>query len=140
MKTILKAILLITFLAGCSRHDDDNSPVTPTPTPAPTGSTYFIEGKVNNVMHHSEYICPNTGCDMVNGNYDEFMQSIAMMRTTSATDPIGWSIHISDVDLNNWQVPDTLDGTWFTGFEHLDLSYYSGTWDSDHNYLVDVAI
>ena len=135
MKKILTLSILALLFFACKKNN------TTTPTPMPTiTSSYYIEGKVDGVMHHSEYICPYNGCTETTGYYDEFMQMITMQRQTSATNSIGWNIRISDVTLDSWVVPDTLDGTWFTGNEHLDLSYYSGTWDSDHNFLVDNVV
>jgi hypothetical protein len=130
------AIFLSVFsIISCQDNDDPAPTPTPTPTPAPT---YFIEGKVNGIMHRAEYVC--SGCGPATGNYDAFMNWITMQRTMSATDQIGWDIHIMDVTLDSWHVPDTLNATAITGNEQLNLSYYKGPWQSDNNYLVDGTV
>jgi hypothetical protein len=138
MKRLLICLpVLISLFSSCKK---DNTNQTPAPSPSSTGNTYFIEGKVNGVMHHSEYRCQYSGCDMVTGNYDSFMNAIQMQRTTSATSDIGWDIHIDQVTLDSWTIPDTLDASYPSGQPHLDLSYYSGTWQSDNNWLVDGVV
>ena len=122
MKKLLaiSALFAVSLFAACSSSDDDAATPTPTPTPSP----YFIEGKIDGVMYHADYVCPYTGCAMSTGNFDEFMEWITMQRTMSATNPIGWDILITQVKLDSWTVPDTLDASSFFDNENLQLSFY----------------
>lgn len=140
MKNFTRLILFfitITF-AGCSSSDDNNP--TPAPTPPPTPSPYFIEGKVDGIMYRSQYTCGYAGCAQTAGNYSAFMERITMQRTMAAANPIGWNIIISQVLLDSWSIPDTLDASDYFSEEHLDLSFYTGNWESDNNYLVDGVV
>ena len=134
---LIISIFLSLLVFSCKKDDDD--PVTPT-APTPTATIYFIEGIVDGVTIRAEYVCPYNGCEMNAGNYSSFMQWLTMQRTMSGSDDRGWSILVSDLMLDSWVLPDTLDASGLFDQENLDLSYYSGTWSSDNNYLVDGVV
>ena len=123
-------MLISISLFSC--HNNDNNQV-------PTPPTYYIEGKVDGVMHRAEYICPYTGCESSSANYNHFMSSVSMQRTTSATNSIGWMISVYDVNLDTWQVPDTMMAGDFNA-EYFDFFYYRGPWESDNLFESDNVV
>lgn len=134
-KIILSFTIVLALFTACKKSSS-----TPNTTTTPSSSAYFIEGKVNGVMHHCEYKCTLPGCDMSSGNFDAFMQSITMQRTTSATSDIGWDLELSEVDLDTWHIPDTLNCSSMSGKVLLQISYYTGPWQSNTNYMNDGVI
>ncbi len=136
--TTVALLFIIMAFAGCSSSDDNNP--TPAPTPTPTPSPYFIEGKVDGVMYRAQYTCGYTGCAQATGNYSPFMERLTMQRTMSASNPIGWDIMITQLLLDSWVLPDTLDASDYFSDEHLNLSFYTGNWESDNNYLMDGVV
>jgi len=132
---VIISVFLSVLIFSCKKDID---PVTP--FPPPTVSQYFIEGTVDNVLIRSDYVCGYSGCEMNAGNYSDFMEMLVMQRTGSASDDKGWSILISDLLLDSWVLPDTLDASSLFDQENLDLSYYKGAWNSDNNYLVDGVV
>ncbi len=136
---LILAVFLVT-LSSCGKDEADDSTDDDTTTTT-TLKTYYIQGKVDGVMKTADYVCEYFGCDMVAGNYDEFMNSINMERSKSASDPSGWNINIYDVNLDELQIPDTLMASGsIHGSGELELSYYTGIRESDNNYTVDDVI
>lgn len=137
-----KSLLTIVLITGVFSATSCKKKTDPAPTTTPTSSTspYFIEGKVDGVMHKATYVCQIPGCSESAGNYDDFMNWIRMYRNTAANNPIGWDILIDNVTLSSWQVPDTLDASTYSYNENLQLSYYKGPHQSSNNYLVDAAL
>jgi len=137
-------MLMLSFLViSCKK--DDQTDVENNDNSTTTSSEFFIEGKVDGVMVRAEYVCPNTGCDLVTGNYDYDFDWIVMKRTVSATDNKGWDILIEGSDLDNWQLPDTIGPSGYSGEIDLDLSYYvgngvNGSSYSDNNFIVDNVV
>jgi|GEM_PF-5851649 len=136
-KVLLFVTMLGVFTSGCKKTESDSSSSSSSQT---TTATYYIEGKVDGTMIHCEYRCPYSGCDITTGNYSEFMNNITMQRTISSTDERGWDIEISDVTLDTWQIPDTLNASSLFDQENLQLSYYSGPWQSDNNWMLDGVV
>ncbi len=135
MKTYLSLLLIFSLFIGSCKKDKDE------PTPTPPANPYFIEGKVDGTMIKAQYICQYQGCDMATGNYSSFMQMIDIERTLSSTDLRGWNINIYEVDLDNWQLPDTIDASAMFGNEHMEVSFYTGgEWSSDNHYMSDGVV
>lgn len=138
MKTKILSLLVLAVLPFLSCQKDNDTTVNKQPTP--TQAIYYIEGKVDGVMYRAEYVCEYNGCDMVAGNYSDFMETVTMQRTMSKTNDIGWDIRIGDVDLDALPVPSTIYATNMSGQPYLDLSFYAGEWSSDNNYLADPVV
>ena len=132
---LIISIFLSVLILSCKKELPPVVPVSPF-----TSGSYFIEGMVDGVLVRADYVCGFSGCAMNAGNYSDFMEWLTMQRTVSASDDKGWSILIGDVILDSWVVPDTLDASSLFDQENLDLSYYSGPWVSDNNYLVDGVV
>jgi len=130
-------ILLMLSITVLSCNSEDEAPLDNNNN---NNDAFFIEATVDGEDIRAEYTCPTPGCDFVTGNYSEFGNLIYMERTVSDTDRRGWCIKIEDVDLDNWQIPDTLDASALFYQENLDLSYYSGPWQSDNNFSVDGTV
>lgn len=138
MKTKILSLLVLAAMPFLSCQKDKDTTVNKQPTPTP--AIYYIEGKVDGVLYRAEYICEYNGCDMVTGNYNDFMETITMQRTMSKTNDIGWDIHIRDVVLDDLPVPSTIYATNMSGQPSIDLSFYTGEWSSDNNYLADPVV
>lgn len=139
MKTKLLSLLIVAVLPFLScQKDTDDTTVNKQPTPTP--AMYYIEGKVDGVLYRAEYRCEYNGCDMVTGNYSDFMETITMQRTMSKTSDIGWDIHIRDVALDALPVPSTIYATNYSGQPSIDLSFYTGEWQSDNNFTSDPVV
>ena len=138
MKAKFLSLLILAAMPFLSCQKDNDTTVNK--QPAPTPAVYYIEGKVDGVMYRAEYVCEYNGCDMVAGNYNDFIERITMQRMMSKTDQTGWDIHIRDVDLDALPVPSTIYATNMSGQPSLDLSFYTGEWSSDNNYLADPVV
>lgn len=126
---------LFMVMNSCKKDENETTPAVVVSNP--TAIKYFIEGKVNNVMVRAEYYGLS---ESSNSNFNGFMHMITMQRTVSETDGRGWYMNIDNVNLDNWQVPDTLDASQLSDKENLRLSYYSGVHESENNFLVDNVV
>lgn len=123
--TLMMGLTLI-LTHGCKKEDKDDSTT-------PTTSEYFIEGKVNNVLVSAGI--PTTEAITAN-NYNDVTNTISMQRIFSDDNPKGWSIYIFDVEMDRWQVPDTLDASQPDGQVHIQMDYFSGFHATDNTYNV----
>lgn len=137
MKTLLLAFLSISFLTiSCKKDEDpndDNEPQTTVPE-------YYIVGKVDGNKIHADYTCEYTGCKEGSAYYSSFMGWIKMERSVAENDFRGWDILISEVDLDSWKLPDTLNLSSSFDDIQIEVSYYSSateSFSSDYNYATD---
>lgn len=136
MKKYLYVLIFISLGFSACKKDKKNDP-----TPVVPQNPYFIEGKVDGVLIKAQYVCQFQGCEAASSNYSDFMQWMDIERTVSATDLRGWNIHVYDVDLDTWQLPDTIDASAMFGNEHMQVSFYTGgEWGSDNHFLSDGVV
>jgi len=129
ISTLMLGLTLI-LTNGCKKEDQDQNEAT-----TPTTSEYFIEGKVNNVLISAGILTTET---TTTSCYNEGTKTISMQRIVSDEDQRGWDIYIIDVELDNWQVPDTLDASRPNDQTQIQVFYYSGIHSfSDKTYKVD---
>ena len=133
-KSIYILIIACLSFSACKKDKkDDPKPVVQNP--------YYIEGIVDGSLVKSQHICQYQGCETASSYYDEFMELIDMERTVSASDLRGWNIHVYDVNLDTWQLPDTIDASSMFGNESMQVSFYTGgEWGSDNHYLSDGVV
>ncbi len=119
----LLGVLLLLIVFGCKKED------------TPTNEDYFIKSKVNGALVTAAYVYPNS--DLVYNAYITEDLSFQIPRGVSASSSQGWSIYVSNLDLDHITYPKTLILSGAVDAPYIDVLYNNGTSGAQGNFVID---